>query len=94
MNHGRCENCWWYYQVHGNGYKVGKEGLVEIVGSGVCYMQSKSLFHDLTMVKMMANSYCPDYFNRKRKKGTLEEWLNKMDIPRPELEEFDNIGCS
>lgn len=91
MNHGKCENCWWYYQVHGNGFRVEQGRITETIGSGVCYMHSTCVFASLTMVKMLANSYCPDYINRKRRKETLIWWMEKMDIPRPNLEEFEEL---
>lgn len=90
MNHGRCENCWWYYRVHGNGFMVEHGRLMETIGSGVCYMHSKCF----ALVKMLANSYCPDYFNRKRQKKTLEQWFDEMNIPRPDIEEFDKLNYS
>lgn len=94
MNHGKCENCWWYYQVHGNGFRYEQGRLISTIGSGVCYMHSTCVFSSLTMVKMLANSYCPDYFNRKRQKKTLEQWLDEMNIPRPNIEEFDKLHHS
>ena len=93
MNHGRCENCWWYYQVHGNGFKVEQGLLMETIGSGVCYMHSHCGFGSIDVVKVAANSYCPDYFNRKRKKQTLLEWIKKGNLST-DFGNFDELRCT
>ena len=77
MNHGLCINCWWYQLIQGRNYIITNHGLVEKLGCGRCYMH-KSEEGDFTTVE--GDSYCPDYYNRKRgnkeQKMTLEEWYN------------------
>lgn len=81
MNHGKCECCWWYYQIRGTTFKIEQGRIMEEMGSGICYMHSYS-----TLTKVLAKSYCPDYYNRKRMTMTLEQWLDAKNIPRPNIE--------
>lgn len=67
MNHGYCENCWWWEPIKFD-LKEAKWVL------GVCWMWSNN---------QQNKSYCPDYWNRKRgnkEHGTLEEWVIKAPI--------------
>lgn len=77
MKHGYCINCWWYLPVKGRHYVVTKNGLKEELGSGKCYMHNSKEGNYTTT---QGDSYCPDYYNRKRgnkeQKVTLNEWLN------------------
>ncbi len=65
MNHGYCENCWWWEPI-----KFDVEQAKWVLG--VCWMWNSKNEND---------SYCPDYTNRKtysKKEGTLEEWVKKL----------------
>lgn len=73
-NHGKCKNCWWWKPPTIDYTELSKV----IDGTGKCYMQSTcNCLHYTT-----ANSYCPDYWNRKKgdKEETLEEWITRMNI--------------
>jgi hypothetical protein len=77
MNHGYCINCWWYKVIKGRHYILTKNGLKEKLGNGKCFMHVGDV-DDFSLVD--GDSYCPDYYNRKRgnkeQKKTLDEWLN------------------
>lgn len=77
MIHGYCINCWWYLLVNGQHYVVTKNGLKVNPGSGKCYMHNSEEGNYTTV---QGDSYCPDYYNRKRgnkeQKITLNEWIN------------------
>lgn len=81
MNHGYCINCWWYKALKGKYWIATKKGAIEKLGSGKCYMHNggNSVRVDYSVVD--GDSYCPDYYNRKRgnkeQKMTLEEWINE-----------------
>ena len=81
MNHGYCINCWWYKARLGKYHTVTVKGLKEKFGFGNCYMHN-SEEGDFSRVE--GDSYCPDYFNRKRgdkeQKMTLEQWINAREI--------------
>ncbi|MBP5457592.1 MAG: hypothetical protein J6Y37_13965 [Paludibacteraceae bacterium] len=64
MNHGYCENCWWWEPIR---FDVKKAKYV----LGVCWSLNS---------QMADNGYCPDYYNRKlgnKENGTLEDWVKK-----------------
>ena len=77
MNHGYCINCWWYKAIKGRHYIPTKDGLKEKFGNGKCFMHVSD---DGNFSFVDGDSYCPDYYNRKRgnkeQKKTLDEWLN------------------
>jgi len=61
MNHGYCENCWWWEPIKFD-LKEAKWTL------GCCWMWNNQQEND---------SYCPDYWNRKKgnkEYGSLEAW--------------------
>ena len=64
MNHGYCENCWWWEPIKFD-LKEAKWVL------GVCWMWNNTSEND---------SYCPDYTNRKsysKKKQDFKIIINK-----------------
>ena len=82
MNHGKCINCWWYLSIKGRNYIVTNSGIKEKFGSSKCYMHNGDV-DDFTTVE--GDSYCPDYYNRKRgnkeQKMTLGDWIdNKRNV--------------
>lgn len=74
-NHGYCVNCWWYYPLKNPHYKICEGKLVHCEGNGRCYMHNgdKDKF-----ILVDGSSYCPDYYNRKRSKKTLEDWIKGL----------------
>lgn len=65
MNHGYCENCYWWEPIEFN-IRQAKYVL------GVCWCWKNQTRND---------SYCPDYWNRKKgnkENGTLENWVKTI----------------
>ena len=66
MNHGYCENCWWWEPIK---FDLRKAKYV----LGVCWCWKNQIAED---------GYCPDYYNRKKgnkENGcTLEEWAKSI----------------
>lgn len=65
MNHGYCQNCWWWEPIKFD-LKEAKWVL------GVCWMWNNTQEHE---------SYCPDYWNRNsgnKKEGSLENWIKNL----------------
>lgn len=77
MNHGYCINCWWYKVIKDRHYIPTKDGLKEKLGNGKCFIHVSD---EGNFSLVDGDSYCPDYYNRKRgnkeQKKTLDEWLN------------------
>jgi len=65
MNHGYCENCWWWEPIKFD-LKEAKWVL------GVCWAWKNTTIN---------KTYCPDYTNRKKynkENGTLESWVKSL----------------
>lgn len=75
--YGRCKNCWWYKLTKNPHYTITSSGLKEFPGEGICYMQSTGIGIEGTenYVYTSEDSYCPDYYNRKKEKIKLEDWI-------------------
>ena len=69
--------------MRGERYSVVDGKLHKEIGCGYCLMQSvpdEDFFYETT-----EENYCPDHFNRKKDKDTLENWLEKAGIILPQL---------
>lgn len=65
MNHGKCENCWWWEPIK---FDLKESRWI----LGVCWMWNGQEEWD---------SYCPDYCNRNKenkKEGSLEAWIKSL----------------
>ncbi len=65
MNHGYCENCWWWEPIKFD-LKEAKWVL------GVCWTWKNTITN---------KAYCPDYTNRKKynkENGSLESWVKSL----------------
>lgn len=65
MNHGYCENCWWWEPIKFD-LKEAKWVL------GVCWAWKNTTTN---------KAYCPDYTNRKKynkENGSLESWVKSL----------------
>lgn len=80
MNHGNCINCWWFKAIKNRSHIYTDDGLKVMLGYGKCYMLTSDV-GNYSVVN--DNSYCPDYYNRRRgnkeQNITLDEWLNNYD---------------
>lgn len=77
MNHGYCENCWWWEPVK---FDIIQAKYV----LGICWCWKNQIRND---------SYCPDYWNRKKgnkENGSLEAWvkLSPITLEFPEGTKF------
>ena len=72
-NHGYCKNCWWWEEI-----PTIATVWQEVERKGQCFMHTHGGHNEYTE----ENSYCPDYFNRKKgnKEQTLDEWSLKQNI--------------
>lgn len=81
MNYGKCRTCWWYKEIRGQRHSVVNGELHTEEGHGFCLMRSvpeEGYFH-----KISEKNYCPDHYNRKKEKQTLEEWMGLAGITLP-----------